>query len=58
MPYNRQIPDAPIAGSMLPRATELTPEDILVLIKPNNQIGQRNNNLLAIFYNKSSVLVI
>lgn len=46
MPYNRQIPDAPIAGSMLPRATELTPEDILVLIKPNNQIGQRNKSLV------------
>ena len=45
MPYNRQIPDAPIAGSMLPRATELTPDDILVLIKPNNQIGQRNKSL-------------
>lgn len=46
MPYNRQIPDAPIAGSMLPRATELTPEDILVLIKPNNPIGQRNKSLV------------
>ena len=46
MPYNRQIPDAPIAGSMLPRATELTPDDILVLIKPNNPIGQRNNSLV------------
>ena len=46
MPYNRQIPDAPIAGSMLPRATELTPDDILVLIKPNNQIGQRNKSLV------------
>lgn len=46
MPYNRQIPDAPIAGSMLPRATELTPEDILVLIKPENQIGQRNKSLV------------
>lgn len=46
MPYNRQIPDAPIAGSMLPRATDLTPEDILVLIKPNNQIGQRNKSLV------------
>ena len=46
MPYNRQIPDAPIAGSMLPRATELTPEDILVLIKPNNTIGQRNKSLV------------
>lgn len=45
MPYNRQIPDAPIAGSMLPRATELTLDDILVLIKPGNQIGQKNKAL-------------
>ena len=45
MPYNRQIPDAPIAGSMLPRATELTLDDILVLIQPENQIGQKNKSL-------------
>ena len=54
MPYNRQIPDAPIAASMLPRATELTPDDILVLIKPNNPIGQKNKSLtlslLAAFF--------
>ena len=46
MPYNRQIPDAPIAGSMLPRATELTLDDILVLIQPGNPIGQRNKSLV------------
>lgn len=45
MPYDRQIPDAPIAGSMLPRATELTIDDLLVLIKPNNPIGQKNKSL-------------
>ena len=45
MPYNRRIPDAPIAGSMLPRATELTLDDILVLIQPENQIGQKNKAL-------------
>ena len=45
MPYNRQIPDAPIAGSMLPRATELTLEDLLVLIQPGNPIGQKNKAL-------------
>ena len=45
MPYDRQIPDAPIAGSMLPRATELTLDDILVLIQPENQIGQKNKAL-------------
>jgi len=45
MPYNRQIPDAPIAGSMLPRATELTLDDLLVLIQPGNPIGQKNKAL-------------
>lgn len=45
MPYNRQIPDAPIAGSMLPRATELTLDDILVLTQPGNPIGQKNKAL-------------
>lgn len=45
MHYNRQIPDAPIAGSMLPRATELTLDDILVLIQPGNPIGQKNKAL-------------
>ena len=45
MPYNRRIPDAPIAVSMLPRATELTLDDILVLIQPENQIGQKNKAL-------------
>lgn len=46
MPYNRQIPDAPIAGSMLPRATELNLDDILVLIQPGNTIGQKNKALV------------
>lgn len=45
MPYNRQIPDAPIAGSMLPRATELNLDDLLVLIQPGNPIGQKNKAL-------------
>lgn len=45
MPYDRQIPDAPIAGSMLPRAASVDPSDILVLIKPNNPLGQRNKSL-------------
>ena len=45
MPYDRQIPDAPIAGSMLPRATELTLDDLLVLIQPGNPIGQKNKAL-------------
>ncbi len=33
MPYNKRIPDAPIAGSILSRATELTLDGILVLIQ-------------------------
>lgn len=45
MPYKRQIPDAPITGSMLPRAASVDPSDILVLIKPNNPLGQRNKSL-------------
>lgn len=45
MPYDRQIPDAPIAGSMLPRAASVDASDLLVLIKPNNPIGQRNKSL-------------
>lgn len=45
MPYNRQIPDAPIAGSMLPRAETLTLDDLLVLIQPGNPIGQKNKAL-------------
>lgn len=45
MPYNRQIPDAPMAGSMLPRATVLTLADILVLTQPGNPIGQKNKAL-------------
>lgn len=45
MPYDRQIPDAPIAGSMLPRAASVDSSDLLVLIKPNNPIGQRNKSL-------------
>ena len=45
MPYNHPIPDAPIAGSMLPRATELTLDDLLVLIQPGNPIGQKNKAL-------------
>lgn len=45
MPYNRQIPDAPIAGSMLPRATTLTAKDLLVLIQPGNNLGKKNKSL-------------
>ena len=43
MPYNRQIPDAPIALSMLPQvqAEDLGDSDLMYLVKPNNTIGQR-----------------
>lgn len=51
MPYNRQIPDAPIAGSMLPRPTALTAQDLLLLIQPGNPIGKKNKavELSALF---------
>jgi hypothetical protein len=54
MPYNRQIPDAPIAGSMLPRvaAADLKSQDILVLTQPGNPIGQKNKGLeLGVLFN-------
>lgn len=43
MPYNRQIPDAPIALSMLPQiqAENLDDNDLMYLVVPNNPIGQR-----------------
>ena len=47
MPYNRQIPDAPIALSMLPRdaAEDLKKNDLLYLVKPGNNIGERCKSL-------------
>lgn len=45
MPYNRRIPDAPIAGSMLPRPTALTAQDLLLLIQPGNNLGQKNKSV-------------
>ena len=43
MPYNRQIPDAPIGLSMLPQiqAENLNEDDLIYLVVPNNPIGQR-----------------
>lgn len=51
MPYNRQIPDAPIAGSMLPRATQLNAGDLIILTQPGNPIGQKSKavELSALF---------
>ena len=45
MPYKHPIPDAPIAGSMLPRPTALTAKDLLLLIQPGNNLGQKNKAL-------------
>jgi hypothetical protein len=41
MPYDRQIPDAPIALSMLPRLTDLQDTDLIYVVRPTNPIGQR-----------------
>ena len=47
MPYDRQIPDAPIALSMLPRAAaaDLKKNDLLYLVKPDNNLGERCKSL-------------
>lgn len=47
MPYNRQIPDAPIGLSMLPRASaaDLKKNDLLYLVKPSNNLGERCKSL-------------
>ena len=41
MPYNRQIPDAPIALSMLPRLEDLQDGDLIYVVRPTNTLGQR-----------------
>lgn len=47
MPYNRKIPNAPIAPSMLPRvaAADLTSQDVLILTQPGNNPGEKNKGL-------------
>ena len=47
MPYNHHIPDAPIGLSMLPRAAaaDLKKNDLLYLVKPGNNIGERCKSL-------------
>ena len=45
MSYTHPIPDAPIALSMLPRAEELTPGDLLLLARPGKPIGQRSRSV-------------
>lgn len=42
MPYDRQIPDAPIALSMLPRLTDLQDTDLIYVVRAANPIGQRS----------------
>lgn len=41
MPYNRQIPDAPIALSMLPPVETFNDDDIVYVVQPRNPLGQR-----------------
>lgn len=43
--YNRTIPDAPLPVSMLPRAGEVSSQDLLLLIKPNNEPGDKTKAL-------------
>ena len=45
MPYDRQIPDAPIALSMLPRLTDLQDGDLIYVVRPTNPLGQRSRAL-------------
>jgi hypothetical protein len=42
MPYDRQIPDAPIALSMMPRIEELQDTDLIYVVRASNPIGQRS----------------
>lgn len=39
--YTRTIPDAPLPVSMLPRASEVSSQDLLLLVKPNNEPGDK-----------------
>lgn len=45
MPYDRQIPDAPIALSMLPRLEDLQDGDIIYVVRPTNPLGQRSKSM-------------
>jgi hypothetical protein len=51
MPYDRQIPDAPISLSMLPRLENLQDGDLFYVVRPTNPIGQRckSTDLLSVF---------
>ncbi len=41
MPYDRQIPDAPMPLSMMPRLTDLQDTDLIYVVRPTNPLGQR-----------------
>lgn len=43
--YERTIPDAPLPISMLPRAEQLTLQDLFLLTQPGNPQGQRSKAL-------------
>lgn len=43
--YTRTIPDAPLPVSMLPRASEVSSQDLLLLVKPNNDPGDKTKAL-------------
>ncbi len=43
MPYNIQIPDAPIAVSMLPRLEDLQDTDLIYAVRPTNPLGAALN---------------
>lgn len=43
--YSRTIPDAPLPVSMLPRPTALNATDLLLLIQPGNNQGQKTKSL-------------
>lgn len=45
MSYDRQIPDAPIALSMLPRDEIPAASDLLYLVKPGNNLGERSRSI-------------
>ena len=43
--YTRTIPDAPLPVSMLPRASSVSSKDLLLLVKPNNDPGDKTKAL-------------
>ena len=56
MPYKRQLPDAPIALSMLPEVETPTENDLLCLVQPNNKIGRRSKSISLKKLNNSGLV--